>query len=69
MKDEATDTAGGSRRYKAASESTHSTGFCAEAASIGASQSRSTRARGYEPEFDKLPWKDEYDAKKSSERL
>ena len=24
------------------------------------------RARGYQPDFDKLPWQDEYDAKKSS---
>ena len=27
------------------------------------------RARGYQPDFDKLPWQDEYDAKKSSEKL
>jgi hypothetical protein len=27
------------------------------------------RARSYEPDFDKLPWKDEYDAKTSSEKL
>jgi hypothetical protein len=26
------------------------------------------RARGYRPDFDKLPWKDKYDAKKSSEK-
>ena len=26
------------------------------------------RARGYQPAFDKLPWKDKYDAKKSSEK-
>jgi len=26
------------------------------------------RARGYQPDFDKLPWKGEYDAKKPSEK-
>jgi hypothetical protein len=26
------------------------------------------RARGYQPDFDKLPWKGKYDAKKSSEK-
>jgi len=26
------------------------------------------RARGYQPDFDTLPWQDEYHAKKSSEK-
>ena len=26
------------------------------------------RARGYQPDFDKLPWKEKYVAKKSSEK-
>ena len=35
----------------------------------GRARGRSTARGGYQPTFDKLPWKDKYDAKKSSERL
>ena len=39
---------------------------------VGADEPRARlrrAARGYQPTFDKLPWKDKYDAKKSSEKL